>query len=149
MAPVKRYVVSILFFTHSSTVLPVCDFTARSQAKPFSGEAWPLHTYGYRHISPGFTPPGETVFTIAQDIVGIHLNIISFSTYKIFVTTFPFFIAARMIDERLENCFYDTKHHRNINQMDDAFHMFAKHSIVFPFFLAGALSFGAHDEDLK
>lgn len=105
--------------------------------------------HGFPLISGGLTESGNMLFSIAQDMVGINLNLFSFDTFKIFTIVFPFVVAGRMADGCLQSWFYDRKHHKNIRQLDDAFRQFSEHSIVFPVFLAGALSVAAHDEDLK
>lgn len=107
------------------------------------------YTGNERTIKPGFTPPGKLLYTVGQDMVGVNLNVLSFSTFKIVVSLFPFVLVGRMVDGRLQSCFYDRVHHKNICQLDDACRMFAKHSLVFPCCLAGALSFSARDEDVK
>lgn len=122
------------------TFLVLCIFTTCSSFDP--GRSCHYRT-------PGFTPPGKVLHTVAQDIVGINLNIVSFSTFKIFVSMFPFVLVGRMVDGRLQSCFYDRVHHKNICQLDDACRMFAKHSLVFPCCLAGALSCAARDDDVK
>lgn len=132
----KKHGLALLFLFATASIMPT-GFNPERYAR------------GYRCPSPGPTPPGKLLFNFGQDMVGINLNIISFSTFKIVVSMFPFVLVGRMIDGRLQSCFYDRVHHKNICQLDDACRMFAKHSLVFPCFLAGALSLGARDDDVK
>lgn len=115
----------------------------------FSGENSRLCKHGHTLILPGLTEPGKIVRSIVEDVVCVNLNVLSFDTFKIVVSIFPFVLVARMVDGRLQNCFYDRAHHKNINQLRDACRQFSEHSIVYPVFLASALSLGARDEDLK
>lgn len=78
----------------------------------------------------------------------LHTNIFRWDTLKVASTMFPIYVGARMIDERLQNWFYNSRVHKNINQMPKWCHDFAKYSIALPIFLLGmdALVSGNHDK---
>lgn len=105
--------------------------------------------HGHSLMMPGLTEPGQWLYNVVEDMLRININVVSFDTFKIVTSIFPFVLIGRMVDGRLQSCFYDRKHHKNINQLNDACRLFAKHSLIYPVFLAGALSVSAHDEDVK
>jgi hypothetical protein len=86
---------------------------------------------------------------LAKDIVLVNWNLVSWDTYATLVTTFPFYAVARMTDGRLQNCFYDRKHHKNICQLDNCCRRFAQHGLIIPVFFAGATAIDARDIDLQ
>jgi hypothetical protein len=50
------------------------------------------------------------------DIVQVNLNLIAWDSFKVVAGTLPLFIGARMIDEKVQRNFYDTRCHKNLNQ---------------------------------
>lgn len=74
---------------------------------------------------------------MARDAVYLHIRLISWDSFKIITTAFPFFIATRMMDEKLQSCFYDPMHHKNVGQLPTWCSTFAKYSIGFPIFFFG------------
>jgi membrane-associated phospholipid phosphatase len=80
----------------------------------------------------------------------LHLNIFTWDTLKIASTIFPVYVGSRMVDEPLQNWFYNSRFHKNINQMPGWCHDFAKYSIALPIFLLGmdALVAGNNDKRL-
>lgn len=110
-----------------------------------------LHTthihadYQSRGLYPGIK---SFFLTVLQDAYTVNINLFDWDTYKTLIATFPFYAIARMSDERLQNCFYNRKHHKNIHQFDDSCRGFAQHGIIFPVFFAGVLSVAARDRDL-
>lgn len=82
---------------------------------------------------------------IASDVVRLNVGLFTWDTFKIITTFFPFFVGARMIDERLQNCFYDRAHHKNINQLPAWVHDAAQYSIGIPIVLLGSYAFFEHD----
>lgn len=67
---------------------------------------------------PRFGPVvGKFIQDVLYDAAMINYNLISWDSFKVITAVFPFFIGARMIDDRMHHIFYDPKHHRNINQM--------------------------------
>ena len=85
-----------------------------------------------------------------SNIFYLHTNIFTWDTLKVASTIFPIYVGSRMFDERLQNWFYNSKFHKNINQMPRWCHDFAKYSIALPIFLLGmdALVSGNHDKRL-
>lgn len=78
---------------------------------------------------------------IASDVVGLNVGLFSWDTFKIITTIFPLFVGARMIDERVQNCFYDRSHHKNLNQPPAWVHDAAQYSIGIPIVLLGSYAF--------
>lgn len=70
--------------------------------------------------------------TILQDALELHKNLLSWDTFKIATALFPLYIGTRMIDERLQNCFYDKKNHKNIYCIPKQCHDLAQWSIAIP-----------------
>jgi hypothetical protein len=81
---------------------------------------------------------GNIITSSAKDIFVLHKNLFTWNTFKVICTAFPFFIAARMIDEKLQRCFYDSNNKKNINQMPDWCHTVAKTSIAVPLVFLGS-----------
>ena len=48
------------------------------------------------------------------NIVILHKNIIAWDSFKVATMIFPLFVGTRMIDERLQNLFYNADDHKNI-----------------------------------
>lgn len=86
---------------------------------------------------------------IIMDAFRLHWQLLSWDSYKIVTSIFPFYAAGRMIDERLQNCFYCEKHHSNVNQLPDSCHEIARFIIGVPIFALGSFIFLSDDEDLR
>ena len=85
----------------------------------------------------------------AEDVVKINLGLFSWDSFKIFVTTAPFFCGARMIDEKLHNCFFDQKHKRNRNEPAQWSKEIARLSIGVPIALLGTQAFFSRNADMQ
>ena len=85
----------------------------------------------------------------AEDVVRINVGLISWDTFKIFVTTAPFFVGARMIDEKLHNCFFDHKNKRNRNEPAQWSKEIARLSIGVPIALLGTQAFLSRNADMQ
>lgn len=86
--------------------------------------------YAKRHRDP-------FVCSIIKDIGLVVRNLFDWDSYKIVATSFPLLAAARMADDKLQNHFYDGRHHKNIHQLPDWTHEAADLCIYVP---VGALS---------
>jgi len=86
---------------------------------------------------------------IGKNIFDTHKNIFSWDSFKIVTMTFPFFVGARMIDEKLQRCFYNQKNHKNTNQIPEWCHEVARWSIGVPIALLGMQSFLSRDEEFR
>lgn len=86
---------------------------------------------------------------IFKDVITLNLNIIHQDTFKVFVTMFPLFIGCRMIDEPLQNNFYNRKHHKNINQLHCSSQLVAQWSIGLPIVLLGSQAFLSKDREMR
>ncbi len=92
---------------------------------------------------------GETITDAFGDVLELHKNLFSWDSFKIISSVFPLFIAARMIDEKLQRCFHDPDHHKNINQMPGWCHDLAKTSIAVPLVLLGSAAFLSRDDEWR
>lgn len=82
---------------------------------------------------------------VVSDVVRLNLNLISWDTFKLIAIFFPFFVGTRMIDERVQNCFYDRTYHKNIHQPPSWVHDAAQYSIGIPIVLLGSYAFFEKD----
>jgi hypothetical protein len=87
--------------------------------------------------------------SVAEDIVKINLGLFSWDSFKIFVTTAPFFVGARMIDDKLSNCFFDHKHKKNRNEPAQWCKEVARLSIGVPIALLGIQAIFSSDKELQ
>lgn len=83
------------------------------------------------------------------DIFWLHVNIFTWDTLKVVGTMFPIYIGTRMYDEPLQNWFYNSRFHKNINQMPDWCHDVAKYSIAVPIFFLGMDAFVSGNNDRR
>ncbi len=86
---------------------------------------------------------------IGKNIFDIHKNLFSWDSFRMITLTFPFFIGSRMIDEKLQRCFYDEQRHKNVDQVPAWCHEVARWSIGVPIALLGMQSFLSRDEDFR
>jgi hypothetical protein len=85
----------------------------------------------------------------AEDVVRINLGLFSWDSFKIFVTTAPFFAGARIIDEKLHNCFFDHKKKKNRNEPAQWSKEIARLSIGVPIALLGTQAFFSRNADMQ
>lgn len=92
---------------------------------------------------------GGIVSGALKDIFVLNKNLFTWNTFKVASTAFPIFVGARMIDEKLQRCFYDQSCHKNINQMPAWCHDVAKASIALPIVLLGLDGLFSRDDDRR
>ena len=92
---------------------------------------------------------GEIVSSAVKDILVLHKNLFTWNSFKVITAMFPIFIAARMVDEKLQRCFYDPRSRKNINQPPSWCHDVAKTSIAVPLVVLGLDAFLAKDDDKR
>lgn len=85
----------------------------------------------------------------AEDVIRINLGLFSWDSFKIFATTAPFYVASRMIDEKLHKCFFDQKKRKNRNEPPQWVKETARLSIGLPIVILGAQAFLSKDEDMQ
>lgn len=83
------------------------------------------------------------------NVLSLGRELFRWDSYKIVVGVFPFIIAGRMADERINNCFINRRFHKNRNQLSSFFQQFGRYGFVFPVFLGGCLSIAARDPDVR
>lgn len=86
---------------------------------------------------------------VVRDIALLNYNVLSWDTFKIAVTLFPAVIAARMFDQRVQNCFFDAKHQKNVCQLPKACHDIAKFSIGLPILFLGSFVVFGQDPEVR
>ncbi len=91
----------------------------------------------------------EKIKNIVTDVVHLNLNIFHQDTFKVIATLFPVYIGCRMIDMPLQSCFYDRKHHKNVNQIHCSSQAIAKWSIGLPILFLGSQAFLSKDPEMR
>ncbi|HSC25484.1 MAG TPA: phosphatase PAP2 family protein [Candidatus Babeliales bacterium] len=84
-----------------------------------------------------------------NDAIKINVGIFAWDSFKIFVTAAPFFVGARIIDEKLHNCFFDHKNKRNRNEPAQWCKEIARLSIGIPIALLGTQAFLSRNKDMQ
>ena len=92
---------------------------------------------------------GEAVSSAASDILNLHKNLFTWNSFKVICSVFPLFVGARMLDEKLQRCFYDAQVHKNKNQMPSWCHDLAKVSIAVPIVLLGSNALFAQNDEKR
>jgi hypothetical protein len=104
----------------------------------------------HKRRKPDLGPKFDDMLTdIWRNAIDLNKNLFSWDTFKIFVTAFPFFIGTRMFDEKLQNCFYNGRYHKNRNQMPPWVHDMAQYSIALPIIFLGSRAFLSEDSDQR
>ncbi len=104
-------------------------------------------TYGFcsrRHMCHSVS---RSLGYIVSDIGCLHKNLFSWDSIKIATFTFPIFIGARMIDERLQKHFFDEEKQKNINKPPSWCKNLAKYSIAPPILFLGSKAFFSRDPE--
>ncbi len=97
----------------------------------------------------GVTQTGYIAAELVRSVFVMHKNLFSWDSFKIVTTVFPFFVGTRMIDEKVQSCFYDEFHHKNVNQMPHWCSHAAKYSIAIPIILFGTQAFLSRDDNMR
>jgi hypothetical protein len=92
---------------------------------------------------------GEFFGGLAKDVVNLWTNLFTWDSFKIMIATFPFFVATRMLDEKIQNCFYDRTYHKNVNQMPHWVPKCAELSIAVPIIFFGLEAFLSRDQEMR
>jgi hypothetical protein len=103
----------------------------------------------FTYKNPGDFRLTHALGTVASDMFWINAGLFSWDTFKIFVTTVPFYAAARMTDDKLQSCFFDHCRKKNINEPAQWCKEIARLSIGVPIALLGIQSVISNDEDLR
>ena len=85
----------------------------------------------------------------AGDALKINLGLLAWDTLKVFVITAPFFAGARMIDDKLHNCFFDHKKKKNRNEPAQWCKEVARLSIGIPIGLLSSQVLFSRDENMQ
>lgn len=85
----------------------------------------------------------------AGDVFKINLGLFAWDSFKVFVITAPFFVGARMIDDKLHNCFFDHKSKKNRNEPAQWCKDVARLSIGIPIALLGTQAFFSREPNMQ
>jgi hypothetical protein len=107
------------------------------------------HRPWFRDRAPSHHRLTHFLGEVGLDAVKINLGLFSWDSLKVFVITAPFFAGARMIDEKLHNCFFDHKNKRNRNEPAQWCKEVARLSIGIPIALLSFQAFFSRDEDMQ
>lgn len=92
---------------------------------------------------------GKETGRFFKDVFMLQTKLVNWDTLKVIVGTFPFFIAGRMIDDRVHSCFYEREHHKNKHQMHNGCYKFAEKSLAIPIVILGSGVFWAKDPNFR
>lgn len=107
------------------------------------------HRPWFRNRPPSKHRITHVLGNFAGDAVKINLGLFSWDSLKVFVITAPFFAGARMIDEKLHNCFFDHKTKKNRNEPAQWCKEVARFSIGIPIGLLSSQAVLSRDEDMR
>ena len=93
--------------------------------------------------------PTAFVGEIIVDAFDVLKNLFSVSTAKVITAVTPLYIASRVHDEKIQNCFYDPNNHKNIRQFPKACHHLAHYGVGVPMVALSSLAIFAHDENIR
>ena len=95
----------------------------------------------------GTTPVAQLLAGAVKDAAYLNLNLISWDSFKIITSIFPFFIGSRMVDETVQRYFYDPIHHKNINQLPAWCERVGQFGIGVPVVVFGTRWLFTHDKE--
>lgn len=86
---------------------------------------------------------------IIVDALMLNVNLFSMTSIYIVTGATPFYLAARMSDERIQQSFYDNSCHKNIRQLPKECHDAAHYGIGIPMVFLSSLALWGWNEDLR
>ncbi len=134
------------FDTYQSLSNP--EREGEQEQEPFNNQEYITRSHRKRGNSSG-QAVGGLITDAAKDVFVLHKNLFTWNTFKVISSVFPLFVGARMIDEKLQRCFYDSRFKKNINQMPSWCHTVAKTSIAVPLVLLGSDLFFSKDKEKR
>ena len=96
-----------------------------------------------------YGPCGPLYSHLFEDIIRINLDLLTWDSYKILVSIFPFYLAARMLDDDIHANFYCYVHHKNKNQFPDWCNKGAQYGLSIPLIALGSLAFLGRDDEMR
>jgi hypothetical protein len=149
-----------LFFTIS--IVSLCDDTIKptyvQRRKEFARKKKELiaqrrkdrnHRPLFRNRPPSKHRITHMLGEFAGDVFKINIGLFSWDSLKVFVITAPFFVGARMIDDKLHNCFFDHKKKKNRNEPAQWCKEVARLSIGIPIALLGTQAFFTREPNMQ
>lgn len=98
--------------------------------------------YAVKHRDPFF-------ISVIKDMGLVVKNLFDFDSFKIVSTAFPFVAASCIVDDKLQNCFYDGHHHKNIHQLPWWTHRVADFCIYVPVGALASLLVAGPNHDMR
>jgi hypothetical protein len=109
-----------------------------------------FHNQWRARYPEGCTDAFKWVGGIIKDVAVLQINMVSWDSFKVIASVFPFFIGARMLDEPTHSYFYDPHHHKNKNQLPHWAEKFAQFtSIGAPLALLGSQAIFSRDVEFQ
>ncbi len=103
---------------------------------------------GFLHI-PQIPQQDPLLVTLLRDATLLNRDLFTWHTWAIISATFPAYIGGRILDEPFHDVFYDSYHHRNLNQLPNWAVDYSDALIFGPFAILGSLTFLAKDIELR
>lgn len=120
-----------------------CDLEQKPRNWRFKEKYALKKKYGYEDAA------GRFLNDALWDIMRLHGYLFDWDSFKIITSVFPPYIFSRMVDNRLQNQFYDYKNHKNENQFPHWFHEVAEKSIAVPIVFFGLSYLTTRNVELK
>jgi hypothetical protein len=124
-------------------------FAREKKAKLAKNRAARNHRPWFRNRPPSKHRITHMLGEFAGDVFKINIGLFAWDSFKVFVTTAPFFVGARMIDDKLHNCFFDHKNKKNRNEPAQWCKDVARLSIGIPIALLGTQAFFSREPNMQ
>jgi len=109
-----------------------------------------FHNQWRARYPEGATDAFKWIGSIIKDVAVLQINLVSWDSFKVIASVFPFFVGARMLDEPVHSYFYDHQHHKNKNQLPRWAETFAQlTSIGVPITFLGTQAFLSRDIEFR
>lgn len=145
----------VLFFT---LVISFCAHVSAEQSSirsnPFARENYEPGDRGIRQMRIDashrkYGTCGPIYANIFKDILFLNLELLHWDSFKVATSIFPFYVAARMVDEDWQSHFHCRAHHKNRNGLPTWCHSAAQYSLAIPLIGLGSLAFLGVDEEMR
>ena len=123
------------------SVLSICNLKG-SPIFTVDGSFSHWQPYATKHRDP-------FIISLVKDMGLVVKNVFDWDSFKIVSISFPFFAMGCMVDDKLQNCFYDRHHHKNICQLPHWTHTVADFCIYVPVAALASLLVAGPTHDLR
>ena len=97
----------------------------------------------------GVTYASQLMGGVMKDMFLLNYHLLSWDSFAIIASVFPFFIGSRMIDDTIARNFYDPVHHKNKNQLPHWCHDACKLMIGIPILFLGSQAFLSKEYEMR